>query len=350
MSHNGTGYDEDMNPDMIDGRQDARDPWAVNNVKLARRAEAIVAGLDPAPDRVSPRLGQSGPDAHEQFLSELRADPGALRLVRALGYHRHQAGLSVRVRGPFTWDWGMYRGWYQGKREFGSAEVPWELCFAEWNAQFLGDRAFRIGDEERANLRWEAGQVRGHKLWHRWDYPFDLSNRRFNDRNEVLGRYIGDNWRAFRTWGLSANSPWEFGQFWQLREGVGRAPGRAACRLAESAAPGFSADYIDQRYERMDLAFAAEDWLPTAAGQALLRNNQPLLAYIAGGPDAFTGKEHNYLPGETAEKQLIVINNAQNGQRHCQLVCRLAAGAERHAEIRARHRPAIAHPPEPAAA
>jgi beta-galactosidase len=48
MSHNGTGYDEDMNPDMIDGRQDARDQWAVDNVKLALRAEAIVRRFDPS--------------------------------------------------------------------------------------------------------------------------------------------------------------------------------------------------------------------------------------------------------------------------------------------------------------
>ena len=61
---------------------------------------------------------------------------------------------------PFTWDWAMYRGWYKGQREWGSAKVPWEFCLAEWNAQFLGDRAFQISDREKANLRWEAKQFR----------------------------------------------------------------------------------------------------------------------------------------------------------------------------------------------
>ena len=36
MSHNATGYGEDMNPDMIDGIHDARNTWGLNNVKLAR--------------------------------------------------------------------------------------------------------------------------------------------------------------------------------------------------------------------------------------------------------------------------------------------------------------------------
>src|SRR5262249_49018870 len=48
MSHNATGYDEDMNPDLIDGKHDPRkDGWSMNNSKLALRAEAIVKRLDP---------------------------------------------------------------------------------------------------------------------------------------------------------------------------------------------------------------------------------------------------------------------------------------------------------------
>ena len=75
--------------------------------------------------------------------------------------------------------------------------------------------------------------------------------------------------------------------------------------------PGFSPDYIDGQYERMDLAFERSDWIPTADGQAILRNNMPLLAYIGGKPAAFTSKDHNFTPGETVEKQLILINNSR---------------------------------------
>src|SRR5262249_6462899 len=75
--------------------------------------------------------------------------------------------------------------------------------------------------------------------------------------------------------------------------------------------PGFSPDYLDQQCERMDLAFARSDWLPTAAAQALLRNNRPLLAYLGGKAEHFTSKDHVFFPGETVEKQLIVINNSR---------------------------------------
>jgi len=61
----------------------------------------------------------------------------------------------------------------------------------------------------------------------------------------------------------------------------------------------------------MDLAYERSDWVPTAGAKALIRNNRPLLAYIAGKPARFTSKDHNFVAGETVEKQLIVINNSR---------------------------------------
>jgi hypothetical protein len=68
---------------------------------------------------------------------------------------------------------------------------------------------------------------------------------------------------------------------------------------------------VGEQYERMDLAFDRTDWVATEAAEALLRCNRPLLAYLAGKPDAFTSKDHLFTPGETVEKQLIVINNSR---------------------------------------
>ncbi len=64
---------------------------------------------------------------------------------------------------PISWDWTMYRGWYHDIRTFGSAQVPWEFCLAEWDAQFLGDPAFKVTELEKECLRWEARQFRAGK-------------------------------------------------------------------------------------------------------------------------------------------------------------------------------------------
>jgi len=98
--------------------------------------------------------------------------------------------------------------------------------------------------------------------------------------------------------------------------------------------PGFSADYIDRQYERMDLAFKQSDWFPTADGQAILRNNMPLLAYLGGKPGAFTSKDHNFIPGQRVEKQLIVINNSRRSVTcDCQWSLGLPQAAEGKKQI-----------------
>jgi beta-galactosidase len=313
MSHNATGYGEDMNPHMIDGIHEPRDAWALRNSKLALRAEAIVNSLDASRIIYHHASGNLG------SLHAINFYPNFVPVQEMSDWFEHWAAHGVKpvftceFAAPFSWDWTMYRGWYQGEREFGSAKVPWEFCLAEWNAQFFGDPAFQISEPEKTNLRWEAQQLRAGNVWHRWDYPHPVGSSVFDERYPVFAMYLTDNWRAFRTWGLSAISPWEHGHFWKLRPGVDKRRQELKVDWDNLQRPGFSPDYIEQRYERMDLAFERSDWIATAAAQALIANNRPLLAYIGGKPAGFTSKDHNFLPGETVEKQIIVLNNSREG-------------------------------------
>ena len=311
MSHNATGYSDDMNPDMIDGIQDGRDTWGLRNVKLALRAEAIVKRLDPG------RIVYHHASGNLGSMHAINFYPNFVPIQELSDWFEHWATQGVKPAfmceygAPFTWDWTMYRGWYKDQREFGSARVPWEFCLAEWNAQFFGDKAFQISEPEKANLRWEAKQYRAGNLWHRWDYPYDVGSNRFDERYPVFAMYLTDNWRAFRTWGVSAISPWEHSHFWKLRERVDKGRKQFSVDWESLQRPGFSPDYVEQQYERMDLAFERSDWIATAAAQALIRNNRPLLAYIGGKPGRFTSKGHNFYPGEAVEKQVVVINNSR---------------------------------------
>ncbi len=311
-SHNATGYNEDMNPRLLDGRSAPRDNWAANNVKRALRAEAIIRSLDASRIIYHHASGNLGPMHLSNFY------PNFVPVQEMSDWFEHWATNGIKplflceYGAPFTWDWAMYRGWYQGKREFGGAPVPWEFCLAEWNAQFFGDRAFAISDMERRNLRWEARQFREGRVWHRWDYPHQLGSTDFPEREPVFAQYFAENWRAFRTWGLSANSPWEHHILFKLRPGMNRNRREdLPVDWANLQRPGFSPDFLAERFERMDMAYERADWLPTGGGEAIMRNNRPLLAWVAGKSDRFTSKDHLFLPGETVEKQLIVINNSR---------------------------------------
>ncbi len=311
-SHNATGYNEDMNPDLIDGIHDPRDGWSQNNARRAVRAEAIVRSLDPTRIVYHHSSGNLGAMHTSNFY------PNWVPIQEMCDWFQHWASHGVKpfftceYGAPFTWDWGMYRGWYKGHREFGSAVVPWDFCLAEWNAQFVGDAAYRISAQEKRNLRWEAEQFRQGRLWHRWDYPHQLGSSDFDERYPILARYLTDPWRAFRALGVSAISPWEYHVYWKLRPGMDR---NRRVELPTDwehlQRPGYSPDFLQERFERMDMAYEPGDWIATPAAEAMYRNNGPVLASIAGGPDALTSKDHNFFPGESVVKQLVVINNSR---------------------------------------
>lgn len=312
MSHNACGTEDEMNPDVIDGLSDQRNQWAANNAKLARRAEAIVTRLDPGRIVYHHSSGNLGSMHTANFYGNFAP------IQEMSDWFEHWATKGVKplflceYGVPMTWDWAMYRGWYKGKREFGSAKVPWELCLAEWNAQFLGDKAYAIGEMEKAALRWEAKQFRSGGGWFRWDYPRDaLASSLFDDRQTIFAMYLTDNLRAFRTWGLSGVCPWDHGQYWRLRDGADRGRKQLKVDWDNLQRPGFSPDYVEGRTDSIEAGYERSDWVQTVAAEALIRNSQPLLAYIAGKPARFTSKDHNFLPGEAIEKQIVIINNAR---------------------------------------
>lgn len=312
MSHNSVGTIESMNPFRIDGRQDERDSWSANNAKKAVRAEAIVEALDPHRVVYHHSSGNLGTMHTVNFYANFAPIQELSDWFQHWSRHGVKPLFLCEYGAPISWDWAMYRGWYKGVREFGSARVPWELCLAEWNAQFLGEAAYAITDLERDCLRWEAAQFRAGRTWHRWDYPRNaFGSAEFEARNEVFARYLTENLRAFRTLEVSAFCPWDHGIYWRLRDGVNR--GRKVLPVDWDALqqPGFSADYVDDQMAWMNAAYERGDWVPTAGGEALIRNNGPLLAYLGGKPGAVTARDHNFFPGETVEKQVVVLNNSR---------------------------------------
>jgi hypothetical protein len=311
MSHNATGYNEDANPRLIDGLGDSRDKWAALNAASALRCEAIVKGLDPA------RIVYHHSSGNLGAMYTLNFYPNFVPSQELDDWFEHWSTVGVKplvlveYGAPFGWDWTMYRGWYNGQREFGSAAVPWEYCIAEWNAQFLGDAAYQISDREKRNLRWEAQQFREKRAWYRWDYPCPVGDARLDELQPVQAACTTDNWRAFRTWGLSGNSPWEHNRFWKLRDGFQHRRQDLPVDWDNLQQPGYSPDFIDRTYERFDMAYERSDWVASPTAKSLFRNNMPLLGWIAGKPEHFTTKDHIFFPGETVEKQLIVINNSR---------------------------------------
>ncbi len=312
MSHNATGYDEDMNPDLIDGIHSVRDQWSNNNVKGALAAEAIVAAARPGPHRLPPLVGQPGLDAHDQLLHEHGPGPGARRLVRALGHAGRQAALHLRIHGALHLGLDDVSRLVQGRADLGQG--PSAVGVLRGRVEFAVPGRPRLphqrGGEEETSAGRPSSSARGGSgiagtTPIRSARPSSTSSTRSSAR---ISRKTG---------GPSAP-----GAFRRSRPGSTASSGasaRGSTRAASSSrstgracnAPGSARTISANSTSAWTWRTSTIDWVPTADGQAILRNNQPLLAYIAGKPAAFTGKDHNFYPGETVEKQIIVINNSR---------------------------------------
>jgi hypothetical protein len=316
MNHNMCGYFDEHNPDHIDGLRDLTGKVATPsdaNAKLALRTEAIVQRFDatrPIYHHSSGNLGQMF--TLNIYLNHVPAQ-------ERCDWFAHWATEGVKplvlceYGTPSDIDWSSFRGWYKGTRYFWNGQITWEMLFPEWGAQYRGDKAFDVTDKEKADLRFEAKQWRSGKAWFRWDYPFPVADLRLDIPNilDVLAMYIPDNWRAYRAWGVTVFNTWEWGRMWTPKPGVAPKKQTFPVDWENLQRPGYSPDVLERPCELYEYGYAATDWAPTVAAKALLANNLPLLAYIADKPAHFTSKDHNFLPGQTVEKQVIVINNSR---------------------------------------
>ena len=315
MSHNSCGYFGGKDPDMLGGMVDARAKaerspgWKNSNAAHALRTQAIVQRLDPT--RVIYHHGCDDLGAMSAINFYVNFTP-IQELDDWFGPWSKKGKIPVFLAecgSPLSWDFTMFRGWYHGGREFGGGAVPWELCSAQWIAQFGGDEAMRITNEEKTDLQWESRRFRTSSGWNHWNYPVQLED--IEAIQPIIARYITQNFRAFRTWGLSAFNWWEYNSAWDLRPGVSTRRVDLPVDWGHLQRPGFSPDYIQGRMMTMPTDFKQSDWTPNAAGRAILRNNMPLLACIGGKTGDFTEKGHNFLPGQAVRKQLIIINNSR---------------------------------------
>jgi hypothetical protein len=311
-SHNACGYEEAKNPDMIDGISDPRDLRDLPDAAGALRAEAIIRRLDPTRFVYHHDSGNLGSMHTVNFYVNW------VPIQEMSDWFQHWATLGVKpvfpceYGVPYMWDWSMYRGWYKGKRVYGDALAPWEFCLAEWDAQFLDARSYQITEPEKENLRWEAEQFRQGRVWQRYNYPHDFNSQVFDDQFRVIAMYLADNFRSFRTLDMSATSLYEYDMYWKCSR---RERGIDNLQLdvdwEHLERPSLRPAYLREDEARRQLAFHPSDYVPTFASQAVYRNCMPLLVYLAGKPAAFTSKDHNFLAGEKAEKQLIIINNSR---------------------------------------
>ena len=306
MSHNATGYNEDMNPDMIDGIQAARDTWAARNVGLAERAEAIVRRLDPG------RIVYHHASGNLGSMHAINFYPNFVPIQELSDWFEHwatrgrQAGVPVRVRRAVHLGLDHVPRLVQGEARVRQRRRPVGILPGRMECPV--PRRPRLSDQRTGKGRTCAGrpqQFRAGSVWHRWDYPhaggFDRGSTNAIRCSRPTSRTTGapsapGACRPSRPGSMVTSG--SCAMAWTNRRKPSARGLGAVC-----SGPGSARTISTSDMNAMDLAFERSDWIATPAADALYRNNRPLLAYLAGKPAAFTSKDHNFFPAKPSRNR-----------------------------------------------
>ena len=187
--------------------------------------------------------------------------------------------------------------------------------YTEWGAAINGDAGFELSEFEGIALRWEAERFRRKEPFLRVDHGAgDLFRGDIPNIRGVQAEFIKGTWPYIRTLGLGGFNIWHETNLARFRKRAKATRGEYEVDWDGLQRPGFSPDFCDSAGRDCifySLGTKLEDWEPNVRGAAFLRYNQPLLAYIAGKPEHFTARGHNYSAGQTVEKQIIVCNDSR---------------------------------------
>lgn len=194
---------------------------------------------------------------------------------------------------------------YRGRDGFINS-MPTEPLATEFMAAYLGQEAYAL---ERPAYRETI--VSKYEKEQKWQWP-DNSFMNFEPNVQKLEElFIRNTWRSWRTMGITGGMvPWSSGHgFEDLGESVKAPPFRAGARGIYT--PLIQKDWLNP--------FGGPGVNVLPAGQALIANNSPTLAWIAGAAiagdnAAFTAKDHAFRQGEVIQKQIALLNDTRTAQ------------------------------------
>lgn len=128
---------------------------------------------------------------------------------------------------------------------------------------------------------------------------------RLPEVDRLLADYHTDNLRSLRAWNIGILLPWDEFVFYCKNPGTYPAVENPD-RWRNLNKPGLVPDYFN--WGDYVLTAHRNQFRLSKVGEANRKWNQPLIAWI-GGEQVFTTKEHNYRPGDTVAKQLVVLND-----------------------------------------
>ena len=308
-SHNATGYYGDQNPMKIDGVY-APDPlMKEGNVGSYRnRVQALKAGeLIASIDSSRPIYHHESGNLGDVFTINCYLNWAPAQERSDWLEHWEKEGVKpvimVEWGMPHVASWSSYRGPGFIWRNAG-VQCLW---LNEFNASLLGEEVYRTAPVKEQRYRTQEKVSAGNKPIH---YS-QIGGVPGGDAELVKAQMVRYNFRDHRARGISGLLPWDQSGLWRRTKSAPYEPWPD--RFKDIKRPGIVPDMSRPGGEYM--VDYGSTYVPSTVGKAGLPYMQELTAWIAGKPGDFTEKGHNFRPGETVEKQIMLLNDSRRPRK-----------------------------------
>ncbi len=314
MNHNANGYHGDQNPLKMDGvYEPEKVPSEIGKAKkgsyIEKREKSEAAAS------ISKLLDPTRPVYHHQCgnLGDLYTVNCYLNWAPRQERSEWMENWNKNGVKPFFFvEWGLphISSWssYRGPEFIWRCVAFQSVWDSEFASSITGEGAYEMTPEKKKLIDIEEKNYATGKPFH-WGGVLTptLSNMEKNHR-EIMAYFASDNWRAHRTWGVSAMLPWDQAELW---ERVGQFddkdnPGK----FKDLQKPGIVPDRYHRGGQFIQDPGDIKDFKPSSVGNVFLRYNREFLGYIGGTPK-FTDKSHNFVAGDNVSKQLVLINDSR---------------------------------------
>ena len=307
MNHNATGYSGDQNPMRIGTAYKPEE--ALPDGALANRAQAVLA------ENIARKLDPSRPIYHHEG--------GNIGDVYTLNCYLNWAPRQERADWLENWEkngtmplvfveWGLphVASWssYRGPSFIWSTKGLQCLWTNEFNAAILGEKAYRDEPAKQKLYDHQEKMIKGNELTFFSALGGNSIMNRVEDVNRVRAYYAQRVFRSLRARGISGILPWDQFLCWKW---VADGPGvrQNPDRFRNLKQPGLVPDLLIPRGEYINNPFARYELNTT--GEAVHAGFTEFLGWIGGKAGDITEEGHNFRPGETVRKTLVVLNDSR---------------------------------------
>lgn len=192
----------------------------------------------------------------------------------------------------------------RGRNGF-SGTINSEPLMTEFSAIYFGNEAYKLETPAyRQKIRELFVKDQEYKGW------FGKAELNFAPAFQKLQQLFSTNtWRSWRTFGMTGGMiPWNNGHGWEFNQIANQKVD------LPNFEPGRRGVYLKQVYKGLWYNFRPETNTIHPGGQAIMQNNGPTLAWIAGSKSAFVAKDHSFAAGAKLEKQIVLINDIRTKQ------------------------------------